>query len=106
MDFQLRINLDNDDATQRGPDALAGYLRDVASRVQGGVGNGIVRDLNGNKIGEYDITDSPPVTPGPDRVRMRNHKTFSHGLNPGSEEDVNCRACIAESTEGKTPDIT
>ena len=57
MQFQLTISLDNDDAHQGGPDALAGYLRDVASHVQAGYGTGKVRDLNGNFIGAYDITD-------------------------------------------------
>jgi hypothetical protein len=57
MQFTLTISLDNDDAHQGGPDALAGYLRDVASNVQAGHGTGRVRDLNGNTIGQYDITD-------------------------------------------------
>jgi hypothetical protein len=57
MQFTLTINLDNDDAASRGPDALAGYLRDVASYVQGGHGNGFVRDLNGNTVGDFEITD-------------------------------------------------
>lgn len=57
MQFQLTISLDNADAVDRGPDAIAGYLHNVASRVQAGYGNGTVRDLNGNTIGQYAITD-------------------------------------------------
>lgn len=57
VQFQLTMSLDNDDAVQGGPDAIAGYLRDVASHVQAGYGNGNVRDVNGNTIGRYDITD-------------------------------------------------
>jgi hypothetical protein len=59
MQFTLTLNLDNDDAVTAGPDALAGYLRDVASRVQAGYGNGNVRDVNGNTIGHYAIEDGP-----------------------------------------------
>ena len=57
MQFQLTISLDNDEAVTFGPDALAGYLRDVASHVQAGYGNGRVRDISGNTIGAYAITD-------------------------------------------------
>ena len=56
MQFQLTLSLNNADAVEGGPDALAGYLRDVASRVQAGYGNGNVRDVNGNTIGQYEIT--------------------------------------------------
>ena len=58
MQFTLTMNLDNDDAVQGGPDAIAGYLRDVASHVQAGYGTGNVRDVNGNTIGQYAITES------------------------------------------------
>ena len=57
MQLTLMINLDNDDAHSRGPDAVAGYLRDAASRIQAGYGDGYVRDLNGNRIGRYEIHD-------------------------------------------------
>lgn len=59
MRFTLTLSLDNDDAVTAGADALAGYLRDVASRVQSGYGNGNVRDVNGNTIGHYAIDDTP-----------------------------------------------
>jgi hypothetical protein len=49
------LNLDNADAVEGGPDAIAGYLRDVADRIQSGYGDGNVRDLNGNTIGRYEI---------------------------------------------------
>lgn len=64
MDFKLSMNLDDDDATQGGPDAVAGYLRDVASRVQAGYGNGKIRDVNGNTIGEFGIENVMLKFPG------------------------------------------
>lgn len=54
--FTLEINLDVD-AADRHPDRLARYLRDVASHIQAGYGNDKIYNLNGNTVGQYDITD-------------------------------------------------
>lgn len=60
MDFTLKMNLDSADAQDDegrpyGP-AIAGYLRDVANRVEEGFTDGPIRDVV-HKIGEFAITD-------------------------------------------------
>lgn len=59
MQLTVMLNLDNDDAHSGGPDAIAGYLQDIASRIQSGHGDGNVRDLNGNTIGRFEIIEGP-----------------------------------------------
>lgn len=56
MQFTLEISLDNDEPANDHPDTLARYLREVADKVQAGYGNGNVRDINGNTIGQFAIT--------------------------------------------------
>jgi hypothetical protein len=36
-----------------------------------------------------DIRDEPPF-------RIRYHKTYGHGLRPGTDRDINCGSCIQE----------
>lgn len=55
MKFTLTIELGND--AMKSPEDIADALRKAASHIQAGYGNGSVRDLNGNTVGSYDITD-------------------------------------------------
>src|SRR5215467_8251406 len=96
MQFQLTISLDSADAVTGGPDALGGYLRDVASRVQAGHGNGNVRDVNGNTIGRYAIEDGPgdqrgedcdecgQIIPDSERGMVNEYHAESCSLYPGN----------------------
>jgi hypothetical protein len=43
-------------AAMRTPDDLGLALRQVAAKIQGGTGSGVVRDKNGDYAGEFDIT--------------------------------------------------
>lgn len=52
--FTLTIKLGND--AMQTPDDIAGALREVADTVQSGRGNGKIFDLNGNSVGQFDIT--------------------------------------------------
>lgn len=39
-------------------------------------------------------------------IMVRHHKGFGHGLNPGTNEDINCESCKREKTAGQEPSIT
>ena len=53
--FTLEITLGNE--AMQTPEDIADALRKAASHVQGGYGNGVIRDVNGNSVGSYDIED-------------------------------------------------
>jgi hypothetical protein len=40
------------------------------------------------------------------KMRVRNHRGFGHGLNPGTDHDMNCPSCQREREQGVAPDIT
>jgi len=58
MIFTLTMNLDNAEAAESGPDAVADYVANVSRRIRAGHGSGKILDGNGNTIGEYGITES------------------------------------------------
>lgn len=58
MIFNLSMNLDNADADDGSPDAIADYLQNVTDKVRSGHGTGHIRDANGNSIGVFGIEDS------------------------------------------------
>lgn len=39
-------------------------------------------------------------------MRVREHLGFGHGLQPGTDRDINCLSCISEHVNGVTPVIT
>jgi hypothetical protein len=39
-------------------------------------------------------------------MRVREHHGWGHGLPPGTDRDINCRACRREQAEGQEPVIT
>lgn len=39
-------------------------------------------------------------------MRVREHSGWGHGLPPGTNHDINCKACRREKAEGKEPVIT
>ena len=49
--FTVRLHTMNDAA--RSPEDLAQILRDMADRVESGTASGLVRDINGNRIGAF-----------------------------------------------------
>lgn len=61
MDFQMSINLDNaafrDDEEHLDPTDLARLLRQVAKRVEDGWNVGTCLDVNGNKVGRWEISE-------------------------------------------------
>lgn len=38
-------------------------------------------------------------------MRIRRHRSWSHGLEQGRDSDMNCRSCIREDGEQIKPDI-
>lgn len=52
-EFTVRITLGND--AMRSPEDIARELRRVADRVEGGADGGVVRDANGNTVGEFNL---------------------------------------------------
>ena len=59
--FTLSFHTDNagllDDNELPDPHALADIVQDVATAVRAGEDHGIVRDVNGNTIGDWDHRD-------------------------------------------------
>lgn len=53
--FKLSIATGN--AAFADPDELPRLLAEVADRVRGGEWSGTVRDTNGNRVGDYVVTD-------------------------------------------------
>ena len=57
MEFRLNINLDND--AFQGPDGrheIAQILKECARKIEDGSKESSLRDINGNKVGKYAIT--------------------------------------------------
>jgi hypothetical protein len=55
--FVLTINLDNDAFTgKKGLGELARLLRVVADRIESGKTSGKVQDVNGNTVGNHELT--------------------------------------------------
>lgn len=66
--FTLEITLGDD---MRSPDDLAWALHRVANKVQGGTGNGKIRDLTGDFVGKFDIEKTPDPAPAAPMSRYR-----------------------------------
>lgn len=56
MEFKLTMSLDNAEAEELGTEALPTYLAAVGARARNGYTQGLVRDGNGNTIGQWEIT--------------------------------------------------
>ena len=39
-------------------------------------------------------------------MNVRYHRGFGHGLQPGTDHDINCGSCQREGVAGQTPVIT
>lgn len=58
MEFKMTVNMDNAAFDRGDGRELARILREVADRLADvQEGSGSVRDVNGNKVGEYEITE-------------------------------------------------
>ena len=56
MEFNLKINVDNDAyKTQAIQYQLIDNLKDVIAKLEDGCDWGIVKDVNGNTVGDWDI---------------------------------------------------
>jgi hypothetical protein len=61
MKFTLTIELGNDAMNDN--EHIAGALRAVAGKLEGGRDGGYILDGNGNNVGAYDITEDPDDNP-------------------------------------------
>ncbi len=58
MDFELKFNMDNDCFTENEPQMVAGrIINEVASQMFDGIKNGVIRDPNGNTVGQWEIKE-------------------------------------------------
>lgn len=55
MDFKLEINLDTDTFNFATETRIGDILDKVAKQVNGGMVEGPIYDLNGNKVGKYEF---------------------------------------------------
>jgi hypothetical protein len=56
MEFNLKINVDNDAYRNQAIQyQLIDNLKDIIAKLEEGCDWGIVRDVNGNQVGEWDI---------------------------------------------------
>lgn len=53
--LRVKIDTDNDAFAGDGAGEVARLLRNIAERVAGGQMDGIVRDINGNTCGSFDL---------------------------------------------------
>ena len=53
MKFEMKIDSDNED---NGPEMVAAALEHVAARIDAGYTSGQIRDGNGNRVGEWEMS--------------------------------------------------
>ena len=57
MDFKLVVNMDNAAFDRGDGRELARILREIANKVQDGKTDGRAMDVNGNKVGEWEVSE-------------------------------------------------
>lgn len=58
MKFKLTIDSDNDAMVDMPAYAVAALLRETAGRLDDGYANGVLRDVNGQPVGNWKLTVS------------------------------------------------
>jgi hypothetical protein len=54
--FSLTMQTDNDAFSEHEPDEVARILKEIAYKLEGGETNGDCRDINGNAVGAWVLT--------------------------------------------------
>ena len=57
MDFKINFNLDNDMFRENLDSEVLLILEDIVSSIKAGLVCGVVHDINGNKIGQWEFTE-------------------------------------------------
>lgn len=57
--FTLELDLGNEafDSPSKRIDEVSRIMRETADRIEGGIGNGYVYDVNGNKVGQWALDE-------------------------------------------------
>jgi hypothetical protein len=57
MTFQVKIECDNAAFTDNACEEIARILREIATKLDGGRDGGFCMDYNGNRVGEFALSD-------------------------------------------------